>query len=167
MVSSRTTHEQIREARRRRLNEVLRTISAAELGRKAEIDPGYIHQMAKAKPPHRRNISDATAAKFERALNMAPGEFDRECVPTADAIMEERAHYVGGLDPERMRRALGIIERTIVLPKVDLPRDGLADFVFDLYNLLEENVSEKAVERFVLDALRTLASKEAIAHLHK
>lgn len=73
------------------------------------------------------------------------------------SVGEEPAHYHTGMEPARLRRAIGIIERTIVLPKVTLPHDGLADFVFDLYNVLEGAPSDTAVEQFVHNALRAIS----------
>lgn len=147
-----------RAVRRARLNELLKTVPAAELERLTGLDAAYIYQMAKGEGRNKRGISDATAEKIERAMKMAPGSLSK----TTSEVAEEAAPYGYSPNREMLRDAFVIVERALAQPGVRCDAEGRAKLTLEIYEILQQGQSAQVAERILAGMLRALTDHDKV-----
>lgn len=118
-MPSPTDIQALKEARRRKLAALMDASSKTALGKKLDMNPDYLWQMAKGTGKSARGVSDETARKIEAALEKPPHWLEWE----GDEPPLSPPSQPAGLDLEMLRSAIVAVKESL----------RKADLVFDTY----------------------------------
>jgi hypothetical protein len=116
----------VREIRRANLSALLDQHGQAKLGELTQIAPAFLWQMGKGEGKARRGISDETAEKIERALDLEPGSLstDRQAAPPSQPAR---------LDPIKLANLIEAVEGAAASQGLNLPPRFKARVIAALY----------------------------------
>jgi hypothetical protein len=116
----------VREIRRANLAALLDEHGQAKLGEKTQLAPAFLWQMGKGDGKARRGISDETAEKIERALNLEPGSLSAEGRKTPPS-------QSGRLDAGKLAHLIEAVEGAVADQGLALPPRFRARVIAALY----------------------------------